>query len=234
MKTGMDLSAADGELTDVDLGEQTKNSVSYGSWTLASRVTGLVRVAVVAGVLGPTFLGNTYQIAVSVPTLTFELTGALFASLLIPALVLSIDRNDRRHSERIAGGFLGVTMMGLAALTVVGVLASPLLFKLFSFSIDSSSVASEQQRVGVILLATLMPLVVLYGIVGTAGAVLNAHGRFALPAGAPIVENLGVIATMGVYVVYAGIGQSLASVGTGALLILGIGTTAAAALHAAV
>ena len=77
----------------------------------------------------------------------------------------------------------------------------------------------------------LLPQVVLYAVVACSLAVMNAHRRFALGAAAPAVENLGCIAVL----VAAGLlfprTDSL-DIPTGELLLLGLGTTAAVALHA--
>jgi putative peptidoglycan lipid II flippase len=61
---------------------------------------------------------------------------------------------------------------------------------------------------------------------------MNAHGRFALAAGASTLENLGIIATMIVAALVYGTGDALAAPSAGALLLLGLGTTGAVALHA--
>ncbi|MEO7428320.1 MAG: lipid II flippase MurJ, partial [Acidimicrobiales bacterium] len=70
---------------------------------LVSRVTGFVRLLVVAAVLGTTFLGNTYQSANSIPNLVFELfaAGALQA-VLVPTLVEALERRGRAEAQRIA------------------------------------------------------------------------------------------------------------------------------------
>jgi putative peptidoglycan lipid II flippase len=86
--------------------------------------------------------------------------------------------------------------------------------------------------VGLIFLMLLMPQVVLYGIAGTSGAVLNARGRFALAAAGPAFENLGIIVTLAVSAVVFGTAPSLETVGGSQLLLLGLGTTAAVGLHA--
>ncbi|MET0419915.1 MAG: lipid II flippase MurJ, partial [Actinoplanes sp.] len=72
----------------------------------------------------------------------------------------------------------------------------------------------------------------LYGLVATAGAAMNAHGRFALAAAAPALENLGTIAVLAATaVLFPGLG-GLEQAPTSALLLLGLGTTAAVGLHA--
>ena len=77
--------------------------------TALSRITGFVRILVVAAVLGTTYLGNTYQSANSVPNLLFELfaAGALQA-VLVPTLVHLLDRHLRGEAEHVAGSVLGL------------------------------------------------------------------------------------------------------------------------------
>src|SRR5882757_4930482 len=78
------------------------DSVTVAAWTLVSRVTGVVKIAAIGAVLGPTFFGNAYQFTNSVPNLIYYgfLAGSLFSSLLVPALVHHIDTGDRASSER--------------------------------------------------------------------------------------------------------------------------------------
>jgi putative peptidoglycan lipid II flippase len=208
-------------------------SVSGATWTLVSRVTGFGRVAVTAAVLGPTYLGNTFQATNLLPNLVFYLlTGSLFANLLVPPLMRHIDAGDRERTERLARGFLGVVLPVLAAVSVVAVLAGPLLLRLFSAGVADPGVAADQRRVGLLLLVLVMPQVPLYGIAFTGAAVMNAHGRFALATAAPIFENVGIIVTLGVAAVLFGAGGDLATVTTAQLVLLGTGATASVGLHA--
>ncbi len=210
-----------------------RNSFAGGSWTVISRIAGFVRVVTVAGVLGPTYFGNTFQSANLLPNLTYELlTGTLFSSLLVPSLVGHIDRNDSQAARRLAGGFLGVVLIAFSVLTVVVVAAGPLLLRLLSLGVDDPAIADAQRRVGWLLLVMLMPQVLLYGVAGIGAAVMNAHGRFGLAAAAPAFESVGVIATMGATATLFG-SPALDDVPMGQLLLLGLGTTGAVGLHAA-
>jgi putative peptidoglycan lipid II flippase len=65
-------------------------------------------------------------------------------------------------------------------------------------------------------------------------AVQNAHRRFALAAAAPAFENLAVMAVMATSALLFGIGTPLDQITTPQLLLLGLGTTVAAALQAGV
>ncbi len=190
-----------------------RNALSVALWTIVSRVTGFVRAAVIAGVLGPTYLGNTYQATNTIPNLTFYfLTGSLFVTLLVPPLVAHVDLDEREASGRLAGGFLGTAMAVLGAMAVATVLGAPLVLGLLTSGVSSSATAAAQLKVGWVLIAIFMPQVLLYAIAGTSSAVLNAHGRFALAAAAPALENLGIIATLIASGLVFGTGATLASV----------------------
>ena len=78
-----------------------------------------------------------------------------------------------------------------------------------------------------------IPQMFFYGVVGTATAVMNSRRRFALAAGAPAVENLGTIAVLVATAALYGTGRGLSNLPTGELLLLGLGSTGAVALHAA-
>ena len=201
---------------------------------MLSRVTGLIRVAVVGAVLGPTYAGNTYQFTNSLPNLIYYgfLAGGLFSSLLAPALVRHIDAGDRRASERVAGGFLGVTLVAMAAVTPLAIILGPLALKLAALG-GAPGVGAAEVRVGRLLIMMFIPQMFFYGVVGTATAVMNSSRRFALAAGAPAVENLGTIAVLLSAAALYGTGRGIGNMPTSEILLLGLGSTGAVALHAA-
>lgn len=210
------------------------DSMIVAAWTMVSRVTGLLRFAVVGAVLGPTFFGNAYQFTNSLPNLVYYgfLAGSLFSSLLVPALVRHIDTGDRRASERVAGGFLGVTLVALLPMAPVAVFLGPLALKVAALG-GSPAVSAAQVHVARLLILMFIPQMFCYGVIGTATAVMNARRRFALAAGAPAVENLGTIAVLVTTAVLYGTSRGLTDVPAGELLLLGLGSTGAVVLHAA-
>ena len=210
------------------------DSLTVAAWTILSRVTGLARVAVVAAVLGPTYTGNTYQFTNSLPNLLYYgfLAGGLFSSLLAPALVRHIDAGNWRASERVAGGFLGVTLVAMVAITPLAIILGPLALKVAVLG-GPHAISAAEVRVGRLLIIMFIPQMFLYGVIGTATAVMNSRRRFALAAGAPAVENLGTIAVLVATAALYGTGRGLGNLPTGELLLLGLGSTGAVALHAA-
>jgi putative peptidoglycan lipid II flippase len=216
-------------------GRLAGNSLTVAGWTAVSRVTGFGRVAVTAAVLGPTYLGNIYQATNVIPNYLYAaLTGPLFATLLVPPLVRHIDARDRRAQEELVGAFLGIALVAFAAVAILVLAAAPLLLRLLSLGVEDAEVAADQRRVGWLLLLMLLPQVLLYAVAFTAEAVMNAHGRFALAAAAPAVENLGIVATLLAVAVLFGTDTALQDVTMSQLWLLGLGTTAGVGLHTAV
>jgi len=212
------------------------DSLTVAAWTMVSRVTGVARFAAIGAVLGPTFFGNTYQFTNSLPNLVYYgfLGGSLFSSLLVPALVRHIDAGDRRASERVAGGFLGMTLAALAAVAPLAILLGPLALRFATLGGGPHMAGAAQVRAGRELIVMFIPQIFCYAVVATSAAVMNSRHRFALPAGAPAVENLGTIAVLGVTGALYGTSTSLTTVPAGEMLLLGLGSTGAVAAHAAV
>jgi putative peptidoglycan lipid II flippase len=223
------------ELQGLELGGTVGASLTVASWTVVSRVTGLLRIVAIGAVLGPTYLGNTFQAFNQLPNLTYQaLTGSLLSMMLVPLLVRHVDARDPEESARVAGGFLGLVMVSFAALSLLVVAAAPVILRLFTLGVGDAAVASAQRHAGWILLVTVMPQVVLYAVAGTGEAVMNANGRFALAAAAPAFENVGVIVVMVLAAILFGTGTGVGQTETAELLLLGLGSTAAVGLHAGI
>src|SRR6266480_2712964 len=144
------------------------DSITVAGWTILSRVTGVLKFACIGAVLGPTFFGNTYQFTNSLPNLVYYgfLAGSLFSSLLVPALVRHIDAGDRRASERVAGGFLGMSLIALVVIAPLAVAFGPVVLKLATMSGGPLAVGAAHERVGRLLIAMFVPQIFCYGVVG--------------------------------------------------------------------
>ncbi len=207
---------------DLSIGaDAARDTMTVAIWTTVSRVTGMARVIVIGAVLGPTFFGNAYQLTNVLPNLLFYgfLAGSLLSSLLVPALVRHIDAGDREETARVAGGFVGVEWLMLLVVGPVAILAVPMLLP-----------NGESVR---LLAALAVPQVFCYAMVASATAVMYAERRYVLAAAAPALENLGVIAVLVLAgALYADPGGG--SVSTGAVLLIGGGSTLAVVIHACV
>ena len=106
----------------------TRAAAGMGVATAASRAIGFSRILVVAAVLGTTYLGNTYQSSNAVSNVLFELLAAgALSAVLVPTFVTHLDRGDQAEAERLAGRLLGIALLVLGAVSIVGIVAAPLI-----------------------------------------------------------------------------------------------------------
>jgi putative peptidoglycan lipid II flippase len=194
--------------------------------TAVSRGTGFVRILVVTGVLGTTYLANTYETANTVPNILFELfaAGALQA-VMIPAIVSLVDRGDDEDTTHVVGSVLGLATVLIGALGAAAMVAAPWIMRIMVSDVPHAAVREAEVQLGTFFLFFFIPQVLLYVGNVVATAVLNATGSFALPVFAPTVNNVVVIAT---YLIFAAMRKGQPPTLDLALsekLVLAIGTT---------
>jgi putative peptidoglycan lipid II flippase len=211
-----------------------RSSVGVALGTLLSRVTGLLRVGVLAYAIGRASLADTYNLANSTPNIVYELLlGGVLSATLVPLFVDHVQRRDERATQAV----FTVTMTVLVALTALAVVFAPLIAHLYTFRVDSADRAA-QRDVATLFIRLFLPQMCFYGFTALATAALNARRRFAAAAFAPVLNNVVVIATL---FVFTGIASGPPGAwthveriqhDTGLLLLLGLGTTAGIAAMA--
>ena len=184
----------------------------------------------VGAVLGPTYLGNAFEVSNTLPNLVYYgfLAGSLTSAIVVPALVRHLQAGRADRVSEVSRAVLGLATAAAACVLPVAILVLPLLLGLGSS--DDAGTRHQADLARVLVLFT-GPQVLLYGVVGSSTAVMYAHRRFVLPALAPAVENVGVI---GVLALFAWVRPDPSSYSVADLALLGCGSTLAVAAHASV
>ena len=195
--------------------------------TAVSRITGFVRVVVVAAALGTTFLANTYQTANTAPNVVFELVAAgVLTSVFVPTFVEYLVRGRKDEGWDAANALASVALVAMIGLSLVVALAAPLIMWVLTLGVGNEVLRDREIALGATFLRLFAPQIAFYGAGMIMTGALHAHRRFTLAAVAPIFNNLVVIA---VYLTYAGMrGSRLPSVDgitTAETWVLGAGTT---------
>ena len=212
---------------EADAAELTRSTLSISAWNIVSRLTGFVRVLAVGAAVGTTFLGNTYQSANLVSNLLFEiLASGLLSAPLVPVFVGLLDRGEDAEAERLAGSMLGLSLVGLGAVVVVGMLGAGVVMRLLTLGVDDAGVRDAEVRLGTFFLWFFLPQLLLYAVGAVASALLHAARRFAAAAFAPVANNVVVTATMVVFMVWRGDGRPGLEIPLSHKLLLAVGTTA--------
>ena len=200
--------------------------------TALSRITGFGRVFAFAYALGATPLADTYTLANETPNIIFELAlGGVLSGMVLPEFVRQI-RKDDDEGWRAVSAVVTVSLVACAALAVAFVAVAPLFIRLYTLR-KEGDVGRDQLAVATTLLRLFAPQVFLYGTVYLSTALLRAQRQFAAPMFAPVLNNLVVIALFLSWPSVVG-SRSLDAVrdDNGALLLLGLGTTAGVAAMA--
>ncbi|MDY7024919.1 MAG: murein biosynthesis integral membrane protein MurJ [Pseudomonadota bacterium] len=161
-------------------------------FTLISRVLGLIRDIVIAAVFGASGVTDAFFVAFKIPNFFRRLFAeGAFSQAFVP--VLSEYKTQRSAPEikqlvnRVAGSLSGI----LSVITVIAVIASPLLIWLFAPGFEAGE---TRQILATQMLQLTFPYLLLISLVAFSGAVLNSYDKFAVPAFTPILLNVSLIA----------------------------------------
>ncbi|MEU3514271.1 murein biosynthesis integral membrane protein MurJ [Streptomyces sp. NPDC006654] len=174
-----------------------KSSAVMAAGTMVSRLTGFVRSALIVSALGVGLLGDTFQVAYQLPTMIYILTvGGGLNSVFVPQLVRAMKEDDD-GGEAFANRLLTLVMVALGLLTAATIAAAPFLIRLLSDSVASDPAANE---VGITFVRYFLPSIFFMGIHVVMGQILNARGKFGAMMWTPVLNNIVIIVTLGLFI----------------------------------
>ncbi|MGH9117538.1 MAG: murein biosynthesis integral membrane protein MurJ [Acidimicrobiales bacterium] len=210
--------------SDVTTGRLVQSSAVVAVGTAASRITGLVRVAVIGAVFGLGALADSYALANNTPNMVYELIlGGVLSATLVPILVEQAGRDDPDGASAI----VTVAAVVLVVISAIGVVAAPAIFQLYAWRLTPEE-AAVQAELAVPFMRMFLPQMFFYGLTALATALLHARRRFFAPAFSPILNNVVVCAALLLAAAVAGETLTFALVreNVGLQLLIGLGTTA--------
>lgn len=201
-----------------------KSSAVMAAGTMVSRLTGFVRSALIVSALGTALLGDTFQVAYQLPTMIYILTvGGGLNSVFVPQLVRAMKEDDD-GGEAFANRLLTLVIVALGALTAIAMFAAPLLVRLLSVKVAGDPAADS---VAITFTRYFLPSIFFMGIHVVMGQILNARGKFGAMMWTPVLNNVVIIVTLGmflwVYGTSADSGMRVGNIPPEAQRLLGIG-----------
>ncbi|MFF2327578.1 MULTISPECIES: murein biosynthesis integral membrane protein MurJ [unclassified Streptomyces] len=202
-----------------------KSSAVMAAGTLVSRLTGFVRSLVITAALGAALLGDSFTIAYTLPTMIYILTvGGGLNSVFVPQLVRSM-KDDEDGGEAYANRLLTLVMVALGVIVAIAVFGAPLLIHMMSPTIAGDQAANS---VAVTFARYCLPTIFFMGVHVVMGQILNARGKFGAMMWTPVLNNIVMIFTFGMFIwVYGTSAESRMGVQTippEGVRLLGIGT----------
>ncbi|MFD6554079.1 murein biosynthesis integral membrane protein MurJ [Streptomyces sp. NPDC058398] len=202
-----------------------KSSAVMAAGTLVSRLTGFVRTMIITAALGAATLGDAWTVAYTLPTMIYILTvGGGLNSVFVPQLVRSMKEDDD-GGEAYANRLLTLVMVALAVIVTAAVFIAPLLIQLMSDAIASEPAANN---VAVTFARYCLPTIFFMGVHVVMGQILNARGKFGAMMWTPVLNNIVMISTFGLFLWVYGTarhsGMSVTNIPPDGVRLLGIGT----------
>ena len=169
-----------------------RSTAVTGGMTFISRITGFLRDVVFAYVFGAGAATDAFFVAFKIPNFLRRLFAeGAFAQAFVPVLGEYRTHHDRAAVRDLISHVSGTLAVLLFWLTVVAVLASPVVVTIFAGGYllkypDKFALTAE-------LLRLTFPYIFFIALTALAGSILNTWGRFAIPAITPVLLNLCLI-----------------------------------------
>jgi putative peptidoglycan lipid II flippase len=206
-----------------------RSSGTMALGTLASRITGFVRNAILIFAIGTQFLGDAYNLANTLPNIVYNLAlGGILTSVVVPLLVNAAKR-DKDRGEAYDQRIFTLGVMALGGITLVATIAAAPITSVYATGIGNAAAYHLTE----LFAYFFIPQIFFYGVSSLAGAILNARGSFAAPMWTPVINNVVVIVVGVAFMAVAGLHRTPQNISSSDIWLLGIGTTLGIVLQTA-
>jgi putative peptidoglycan lipid II flippase len=179
-----------------------KSVATVGGLTLASRALGFLREILIARLMGTSPVAEAFFVAMRLPNLFRQLFAeGAFNSAFVPMFARQLEEGGAAAAKRFAEHVLGVLLTVLLLVTLVAELTMPFLIRAFAPGFHAFP---EKFQLAVLYTQITFPYLVFMSLGALQGGILNAFGRFADAAAAPILLNVVLIVVLFGVVPYTG------------------------------
>ena len=181
---------------------------TVGGFTLLSRLTGFVRDIVLAAILGAGPVADAFFVALRLPNhFRAIFAEGAFNSAFLPTYASIRQQDGVDPSKLFADRVFTLLFIVQAVLLVLALIFTPAVISVLApgFSKDP-----ERFALAVELTRITFPYLLLVSLVTLYGGILNALGRFATAAAAPILLNLSMVAALALAFLFPTAGHAAA------------------------
>lgn len=166
--------------------------LTVGVWTLLSRILGFVRDILIAARLGDGPVAEAFLVAFALPNMfrRFFAEGA-FNMAFVPMFSKRLETGDDPE------GFAREAFSGLASILLVFTLIAQVIMPWLVLAMASGFAADERMDLATLFGRISFPYILFISLAALLSGVLNATGRFAAAAAAPVLLNIILIGSMG-------------------------------------
>jgi putative peptidoglycan lipid II flippase len=168
-----------------------KSASIVSLFTLASRVTGLVRELLMAALFGASAMTDAFNVAFRIPNLLRRLFAeGAFSQAFVPVLAASKEQHGQEATGQLVNKVATVLAWGLVLTSIIGIAAAPLLVYAMASGLQQNPQAFDAAG---FMTRLMFPYIACMSLVALAAGVLNTWKKFAVPAATPVLLNLCMI-----------------------------------------
>ncbi|GLS47097.1 murein biosynthesis integral membrane protein MurJ [Methylobacterium brachythecii] len=185
-----------------------RSILSVGGWTLVSRVTGFARDVVMAAIMGAGPIADAFVVAFRLPNHFRAIFGeGAFNTAFVPAYARLEEAGEAGAAKRFADRVFTLMLVVQIVLLALAWPAMPWVVKALApgFSQDP-----QRFDLAVSLTRITFPYLLFMTLVTLFSGVLNAHRKFAVAAGAPVLLNLAMLAALALVGLFPNAGYAAA------------------------
>lgn len=161
---------------------------TVGSFTLASRILGIIRDVLVARVFGAGMATDAFFVAFKLPNMLRRLFAeGAFSQAFVPILGEYKNRRGHEETKLLVDHVSSLLAVILFIVTLIGIIAAPILIYV---SAPGFSATPAKFDLTVQLLRISFPYIFFISLVAMASGILNTYNKFWVPAFTPILLNL--------------------------------------------
>lgn len=159
--------------------------------TMISRVFGFIRDMVTANIFGAGAAFDAFSVAFRIPNFMRRLFAeGSFSQAFVPVLAEYQKQNTKEEIKRFIDAMSGTLGAALLCVTIIGVVAAPLIVKLFAPGFETSGPRFD---LAVTMLRITFPYLFFISLTAFSGAILNTYSKFWVAAFTPVFLNLCMI-----------------------------------------
>jgi putative peptidoglycan lipid II flippase len=171
-----------------------KNLLSVGGITLVSRATGFLRDVMLAQVVGAGMLADAFVVAFRLPNHFRAIFGeGAFNAAYVPCYAQIYQVDGPEESQRFASRIFTLLLISQLLLLAAALLFMPLFVDLLAPGFRQEPAKFDA---AVLMTRITFPYLLFITLVTLQSATLNAHGKFAAAAFAPVLLNLAMLASL--------------------------------------
>ena len=167
-----------------------KSASTVSLWTLASRVTGLLRETLMAALFGASAMTDAFNVAFRIPNLFRRMFAeGAFSQAFVPVLAASKAKDGDAATKVLIDQVATLLAWAMVLLCITGVLLAPWMVWAMASGLPAAGFDAA-----VWMTRFMFPYIGCMSMVALSSGILNTYKRFAIPAATPVLLNVCTIA----------------------------------------